>query len=143
MLVEGPPQPPDEQDVRRCKLPVFVDDRRYSKGSLRYVYIIHNHPEFPTEISKFDFNMLALAKKVHGEFVETKQGRIPIGIVAYFVKSYDPAPTKCDGFFEYRFGSNEVLKWEPDEKGQWHSEVAGVVTWTSETEAHFTPLKTE
>ncbi|HVG63830.1 MAG TPA: hypothetical protein VNA24_35020 [Hyalangium sp.] len=143
MLVEGPPQPPDEQGVRRCKLPVFVEDERYSKGSLKYVYIIHNHPEFPTAISEFDFGMLALARKIHGESVETREGRIPIGIVAYFAKSYDPAPTRCEGFLEYKFGSNEVLKWTPNDQGQWHSEVAGTVTWTSETEAHFSPMKIE
>jgi hypothetical protein len=143
MLVEGPPQPPDEQDVRRCKLPAFVDDKRYSRGSLKYIYIIHNHPEFPTNISELDFDMIVLARKIHGESVETSEGRIPIGIVAYFAKSYDPAPTECEGFFEYRFGSSVVLKWMPDEQGRWRKEEVGTVTWTREGKALLKPKKTE
>lgn len=74
MLVEGPPQPPDEQGERRCRLPVFVDDGRYPKESLKYVYILHNHPEFPTNISDMDLDMLVLAREIHGESVETRGG---------------------------------------------------------------------
>jgi hypothetical protein len=77
--------------------------------------------------------------KIHGQFAETSEGRIPVGIVAFFSNSYEPSPSSCDGFFEYSWGSTEVIRWRRDEQGLWRREKAGTVTWLNETEFDFRP----
>lgn len=135
------PIPPDNQGERGCTLPAFVDDPRYPAKSLKHLYILHNHPGTPTNISEKDITAVVNAAKIHGEFVETKQGRIPVSIVAFFSRHYEPSSTGCDGFFEYSRGSSEVVKWTPDERGQWHREKAGTVIWDSKTDFRFVPAK--
>ena len=131
MLVESSKTiPPDDQGERRCEMPAFVDDPRYPQHSLKYVYIVHNHAVFPTEISEIDIAAVVRAARIHGAFVETKEGRVPIGIVAFFSNTYNPTAPTCDGFLEYSLGRrNEVVKWARDEQGQWHQARAGTVTW--------------
>jgi proteasome lid subunit RPN8/RPN11 len=141
MLVEGPEPLPYEQNRRSCEMPMLVDDKRYAKESLKYVYFLHGHPEFPTTFSERDMAAIALIRKYHGSYVETREGKVSVGFIAFFAKNYNPAQARCDGFFEYRIGSNKVLKWTHDEQGHWHREEAGSVTWSSETEAHFEPKK--
>jgi hypothetical protein len=142
MLVEGSQLiPPDDQHERGCSLPAFVEDHRYPKNSLKYVYFLHNHPAVPTNISRKDLSALSQIKRIHGKHAETKDGQVPIGIVAFFSTSNTPSPTTCDGFFEYTLGSTQVLKWTSDGNGHWRSEMAGTVTWLSETEFDFEPEK--
>jgi proteasome lid subunit RPN8/RPN11 len=131
--------PPDDQGERGCSMPAFVDDKRYPPRSLKHVYVLHNHPAVPTQLSQKDIAAIAKVARIHGEFVETKEGKIPVGIVAFFSNSYASNPTACDGFFEYSMGSNDVVKWTPDEQGTWRREKAGTVTWISKTEFRFDP----
>jgi hypothetical protein len=135
MLVEsGKTSSPDEQGERRCEMPAFVDDPRYPQRSLKYVYIVHNHPAYPTELSEIDISALVRAAKIHGGFLETKQGRIPLGIVAFFSSVYEPAAPSCDGFLEYNLERRtEVVKWTRDDQGHWRQGKAGTVTWLDET----------
>ncbi|MFL5349139.1 MAG: hypothetical protein ACJ8AT_30430 [Hyalangium sp.] len=136
MLVESTETiPPDNQGERRCRLPPFVDDKRYPPRSLKYVYLVHNHPEFPTNISKLDIAGIVKAARIHGAFAETKEGKVPLGIVAFFSNSHNPISASCDGFFEYSLGRRtEVVKWTHAEQGQWLQEKAGTVTWLNETQ---------
>lgn len=132
MLVESTdPVPPGQENERGCRMPAFIDDKRYPLRSLKYIYIIHNHPA-PRTLTKKDIRALLNAARFHGKFVETKEGRIPLRAVAFFANSYAPGSPVCDGFFEYGLGSSEVVKWTPDDQGRWRREVAGTVTWTSE-----------
>jgi proteasome lid subunit RPN8/RPN11 len=138
MLVEGPGAAlPNDRYEKVCSAPAFVEDKRYPKKSLKYIYFLHSHPESPTNLSKRDLLAVAQIKKIHGEFVETKEGRIPVGIVAFFANSHDPRQAECDGFIEYNFGSAEVVRWTLDGRGGWRKERAGVVTWTGETEFEY------
>jgi proteasome lid subunit RPN8/RPN11 len=140
MLVESTATiPPDEQDERGCRMPAFVDDKRYPLRSLKHVYVLHNHPAVPTHLSEKDIAAIVNVARIHGGFIETKEGKIPVGVVAFFSNSYASSPTTCDGFFEYGMGSNEVVKWTPGEQGKWRRENAGSVTWISKTRFRFDP----
>jgi proteasome lid subunit RPN8/RPN11 len=141
MLVEGPESLPYEQNKRSCQLPMFVEDKRYAKESLEYVYFLHGHPEFPTTLSERDMEAIALIRKHHGSFAATREGNVSVGFIAFFANSYSPVHAECDGFFEYRLGSNEVLKWTHDEQGRWHSEEVATVARSSGTEARFQPRR--
>jgi hypothetical protein len=140
MMVESAdPIPPDHQNERFCKIPASVDDKRYPPRSLKHLYILHNHPAVPTNISNNDIGAVVKLARIHGQFAETSEGRIQVGIVAFFSNSYEPSPSSCDGFFEYSWGSTEVVRWRRDEQGQWRQEKAGTVTWLNETEFDFRP----
>jgi proteasome lid subunit RPN8/RPN11 len=140
MLVEGPGAVhPDDRYEKVCSAPAFVEDKRYPRKSLKYVYFLHSHPEVPTNLSKRDLLAIARIKKIHGKFAETKEGKVPIGIVAFFANSHGSRHAGCDGFMEYHLGSTEVVRWMPDGKGGWIKEKAGTVTWANETELDFEP----
>jgi hypothetical protein len=102
---------------------------------------LHSHPEVPTNLSKRDLLAIARIKRIHGAFAQTKQGLVPMGIVAFFANSHQPGRAVCDGFLEYNFGSADVVRWLPDEKGGWRKEKAGSVKWTGETEFDYTPAR--
>ncbi len=137
LLVESTdPLPLHEGEERGCRMPPFVEDRRYPPESLKYVYILHNHPA-PITLSDKDVRALAQAARLHGRFVETRQGRLPISIVAFFSNSYEPP--SCDGFFEYNQGDNALVKWTPELKGEWRREKMGTLTWTSAATYRFEP----
>jgi len=139
-LVESTrPIAPDDRNERGCTLPAFVEDSRYPPHTLKHLFILHNHPSVPTHISGRDIRAVITAAQIHGDFIETKDGRVPISIVAFFSNHYDPAPTTCDGFFEYSRGSTRVMRWTPDAQGGWQREEAGTVTWKSRTEFEFVP----
>jgi hypothetical protein len=139
MLVESTePIPPDDSDERGCRMPAFVEDKRYPPHSLQYVYVLHNHPS-PSILSDKDLRALINVARIHGRFIDTKEGKIPVGIVAFFANTYSPGAPVCDGFFEYRMGSTELLKWTPDEQGKWRREKVGTITWTSDTTYRFKP----
>lgn len=140
MLVESSVRrSPEEQGERGCRMPAFVSDKRYPPRSLKHVYILHNHPETPTFLSEKDIGALVMAARVHGEFVETKEGRVPLGVIAFFSRTYSPSSSSCDGFFEYGLGRRDVLKWMLDERGQWRSRSVGTVTWMDKTRFRLEP----
>jgi hypothetical protein len=140
MLVENTdPIPPGGQDERTCKLPAHVSDKRYPADSLQHLYILHNHPAVPTNISHRDISAVVKLAKIHGKFIETPAGQIPVGIIAFFSNSYRASPSSCDGFFEYSWGSTEVFKWSPGERGAWRQGKAGTVTWLNDSEFRFSP----
>lgn len=140
MMVESTDSiPPDDQGERFCKLPAFVNDERFPPRKLKHLYILHNHPAVPTSISKEDIGAVIKLARIHGKFVETSEGRIPVGIVAFYSNSYAPSPPSCDGILEYRWGSTEVVRWTRDEQGVWRREKAGTVTWLNESTFDFRP----
>ena len=140
MLVESSETiPPDDMSERGCRMPAYVDDKRYPPRSLKHLYVLHNHPAVPTHLSEKDIAALVNVARIHGEYLETKEGRIPVGIVAFFSNSPSPGPTDCDGFFEYGLGGRDVVRWTPDGRGTWRRESAGTVTWLSRTRFRFDP----
>jgi hypothetical protein len=54
MVESADPIPPDRQNERFCKIPAYVDDKRYPPRSLKHLYILHNHAAVPTNISNND-----------------------------------------------------------------------------------------
>ncbi|RKH14260.1 hypothetical protein D7V97_03515 [Corallococcus sp. CA053C] len=124
-----------------CRAPAFVEDSRYPPDSLKYLYFLHNHPATPTNLSERDIAALAKMARIHGGYIETKAGRLPIGVIAFYSNSSAASPTSCDGFYEYTYGGAEVVRWTPDEEGHWQRTRAGTVTWTSGTEFRFVPTR--
>jgi len=130
MLVEDSSQ--DDMIKRSCRLPQQVEDSRYPPGSLKHVYVLHNHPA-PLSISDKDVRAIIEVAQVHGRAVETKDGTIPVAIIAFFSNSYRPEAPSCDGFFEYSLHTNVLMRWAPDALGHWSGKRAGTVKWFSET----------
>lgn len=116
---------------RGCRAPAFVSDKRYLPSSLRYLYFLHNHPSIPTNISEQDVLTVVQIANMHGGFVETKEGKLPVGVIAFVSNSYIARPDSCDGFYEYTHGSTEVVRWSPDEEGRWRRVKAGTVIWNT------------
>lgn len=140
MLVESTePVPPGKHHERRCKAPAFVDDPRYPPRSLRYIYFIHNHASAPTNLSEDDIRATIKAARIHGPYADTAEGRVPIGVIAFYSNSYPPSAKACDGFYEYVWGSNMVLQWTPDREGGWRKTKAGTVRWFNEVDFEFQP----
>lgn len=138
MLVESTdPLPLNELDERTCGLPAFVEDSRYAPGSLKHIYVLHNHPS-PISLSMRDVQAIARAAKIHGRFVETKEGKIPVSIVAFFANAYAPERPACDGFFEYNVANYELVKWVPEPQGRWRREKVGTITLSNEGSYRFT-----
>jgi len=138
LLVESTERiPPGNQGERWCRAPAFVNDPRYPRRSLQYLYFLHNHAAVPTNISDRDIRAVVKSALIHGKFVETREGRIPVAVIAFISNSYEPSPNTCDGFYEYSWGSTEAVKWTPDEHGTWHKKKVGSVTWINETEFRF------
>lgn len=139
MLVESSdPLPISELDERTCGLPAFVEDPRYPPGSLKHIYVLHNHPS-PITLSNRDVQAIARAARIHGKYVETKDGKVPVSIVAFFANTYEPSRPACDGFFEYNVANYELVKWMPDSEGRWQRRKVGTITIPSEGPHRFTP----
>lgn len=117
---------------RTCKLPPFVDDPRFSPWDIKYVFALHNHP-FGSPISRADMQEIINLAKVHEWVVETKDGRIPIAIVAFFSDSSSSqgAPA-CDGFYQYVPETRALLRFSRV-NGEWLRKKLGKVTWLSST----------
>jgi hypothetical protein len=130
MLVEDSSQ--DDLIKRSCRLPLVVEDQRYPPDSLKYVYVLHNHPA-PLSISDRDVRAIVEVARAHDRVVETKEGTVPVAIVAFYSNSYSPGAPSCDGFFEYSLHTNVLVRWQPDEQGHWRARKAGTVTWFNET----------
>jgi hypothetical protein len=138
LLVEST-EPAFSNRERRCKAPAFVHDKRYPQSSLKHLYFLHNHSAVPTNLSDYDIAAVVRIAQIHGSFVETREGKIPVSIIAFISNSYVPQPSSCDGFYEYSHGSAEVTRWIPGSHGQWQKTKAGTVTWHNETKFTFTP----
>jgi hypothetical protein len=136
MLVEDAPR--DDALRKGCRLPTSVEDKRYPPGSLKHVFILHNHPG-PTPLSDRDFLGTAKMARVHGGFVETREGKVPLSVVAFYSNTYEPVTPACDGFLMYSFATSEVAKWTPDENGEWRRRKTGTVTWLNEENFLFNP----
>lgn len=136
MLVEDPPR--DDALRKGCKLPTHVEDKRFPLGSLKHVFILHNHPG-PLPLSDRDFLGTAKAARIHGGFVETKEGKVPLSVIAFYANKHEPTPPACDGFLMYSFATSEVSKWTPGEDGHWQRKKTGTVTWLTEERFLFNP----
>ncbi|MFL5350450.1 MAG: hypothetical protein ACJ8AT_37240 [Hyalangium sp.] len=116
---------------KSCKLPAFVDDRRYPASSLKYIFALHNHP-FASRLSMRDLRFIVDMANAHEWVVETQAGPVPIAIIAFFSNSRDGEHPTCDGFYQYIPGTRELLQWSLT-AGTWQREKLGMVTWISET----------
>lgn len=117
----------DDPRMRRCDLPPWVDDQRYSQDALGYVFMLHNHP-YASELSDHDFRSIVGMAQVHGAWtVKTKMREIPVGIVAFFSRSMSE-PAECDGFFQYFPITGEVMRWVVQD-GVWEHKQIASVTW--------------
>jgi hypothetical protein len=112
---------------KSCKLPDFVDDRRYSPSSLKYIFALHNHP-FGGPLSLFDMRKIIELARTHEWVVDTKEGRIPLAIVAFFSNSTDPQNPTCDGYYQYTPDSRTLDQWAHTQAG-WVRKKLGTVTW--------------
>lgn len=116
---------------RSCKLPSFVDDPRYVPGSLKYIFALHNHP-FGSPLSLRDMHKIISLANTHEWVVNTREGRMPIAIIAFYSKATDPSHPTCDGFYQYTPETRELSQWIQTE-GAWRPRKIGTVTWLDET----------
>lgn len=113
---------------RTCKLPRFVDDQRYSPWDIKYVFALHNHP-FGGPLSQGDMHEIISWAKFHEWVVETKDGKIPIAIVAFFSDQERPG---CDGFYQYTPETRDMRRFIRM-GGGWSWTQIGKVTWINST----------
>ncbi|MBN1205350.1 MAG: hypothetical protein JXB05_10535 [Myxococcaceae bacterium] len=115
---------------RTCRLSAFVDDPRYSPGSLKYILALHNHP-FGTPLSREDMRSIIALANHHEWVVDTAEGKVPLAIVAFYSRSTDPASPTCDGFYQYTPETRELHEWIRTQD-TWHPKKLGTVTWLDE-----------
>jgi hypothetical protein len=116
---------------KSCRLPAFVNDQRYPPGSIKYVFALHNHP-FGGPLSLQDMRRIISLANTHEWLVDTKEGRIPLAIVAFFSLSTDPASPTCDGFYQYTPETRTLDQWA-NTQGEWARKKLGTITWLDET----------
>jgi hypothetical protein len=114
--------------MRTCGLPHDVRDSRYPDESLGYVFVVHNHPA-GEELSDFDIRFIVNQGSRHGFSVKIRGREVPLGIVAFFSRSWEGGKARCDGFFQYTPITGELVKWSADEKTGWKQEPYGKVEW--------------
>lgn len=122
---------------RSCKLPSFVDDPRYAPGSLKYIFALHNHP-FGSPLSFRDMRKIISLANTHEWVVNTRDGKVPIAIIAFYAKSPDTTSPPCDGFYQYTPETRELSQWARTAEG-WRGRKIGTVTWISPTEYRVDP----
>ncbi|HEX8441621.1 hypothetical protein [Archangium sp.] len=115
-----------------CLLPTNVDDPRYTPSSIKYIFLLHNHP-FTSELSGKDIHLAAAMANAHGLEAEVGNRKIPLAVIAFFSNSKDAQHPTCDGFYQYIPATRELLKWL-NEEGDWRKEKAGMVRWINATE---------
>lgn len=126
-LMTDQAHPDDLQRKRRtCRLPTFVDDSRFGSWNLKYVFALHNHP-FGGPLSLPDMRQIIALAREHDWVVETKRGRVPLAIVAFFAKSGSVQGT-CGGFYQYTPETRELYRFVQTQQG-WRREDMGKVTW--------------
>ncbi|QRK11858.1 hypothetical protein JQX13_18435 [Archangium violaceum] len=113
-----------------CLLPPYVDDPRYPPSSIKYIFLLHNHP-FAGEISIVDINFAIAMVNAHELIAEAGNRTVPLSVVAFFSNSKDSQNPTCDGFYQYIPATSELLKWMNTD-GEWEKEKIGTVSWTSD-----------
>lgn len=117
----------DPQRKRRtCRLPAYVEDARFSAWDIKYIFALHNHP-FGGALSLNDMRQIIALANLHEWVVETKSGRIPLAIVAFFSKPDREVPS-CDGFYQYTPETRDLLRFVR-EGDAWLRQDLGKVTW--------------
>jgi hypothetical protein len=114
-----------------CLLPTNVDDPRYTPSSIKYIFLLHNHP-FASELSDKDIYLAAAMANAHGLVAEAGSRRIPLAAIAFFSNSQDAQHPTCDGFYQYIPATQELMKWLTEE-GDWRMEKVGTVRWINAT----------
>lgn len=117
------PQPTDAK--KRCFLPSTVDDPRFPPDSIKYIFVLHNHPD-DTPLSKDDVIYIVSQGLKHGFIVQTKDGNLRLSIVAFF--SNDRTHPTCDGLYLYSPDSARILKYTRH-PGRWSCEQTHSVEW--------------
>ncbi len=118
---------PQSSDAKKqCFLPSTVDDPRYPLGSIKYIFVLHNHP-YDTPISKDDIIYIVGQGLKHGFTVQTKDGDLRLSIIAFFSNSHD-SPT-CDGLYLYVPEAGRILKYTRSRK-RWDCRQTHVVEWS-------------
>jgi hypothetical protein len=121
----------DAQSKRKtCRLPAFVDDPRYPLWSIKYVFALHNHP-FGGPLSFADLGRIIASARTHEWIVDTKDGKVPIAMVAFFSNA-GGENAKCDGFFQYTPETRELVRFTKTQ-GEWFRDEIGRVTWIDKT----------
>lgn len=115
---------------KTCRLPAFVDDRRYPPWSIKYIFALHNHP-FGGPLSLQDMRKIISLANMHEWVIETKDGRVPIAIVAFFSRPDRASPT-CDGFYQYTPETRSLHVFTKTGDG-WSRRDVGEVTWINST----------
>ena len=113
-------------------LPPNIDDPRYPPSSIKYIFLLHNHP-FAGELSQIDIRLAVAMVNAHALLVEAGNRKIPLSVIAFFSNSKDGQNPTCDGFHQYIPATRELLKWT-NTSGDWKSKRIGTVNWTSDTE---------
>jgi hypothetical protein len=131
---------PDVSTATRksCVLPTRVNDPRYGRGELKYIFALHNHP-FGSELSSLDLRFIEEKASIHEWEVETKNATIRLSIIAFFSKSRSRESPTCDGFYQYIPATRELLKWA-QVKNRWAIIQHGLVTWLDEDTYRVDPL---
>ncbi|KFE70085.1 hypothetical protein DB31_5127 [Hyalangium minutum] len=121
----------DEALTRKktCRLPASVDDPRFPAWSIKYVFALHNHP-FGGPLSLSDLKRIIAFANTHEWVVDTKDGKVPLAMVAFFSNSGGEG-ARCDGFYQYTPETRELVKFTQTQ-GEWFREDIGRVTWVDE-----------
>ena len=121
----------DEALTRKktCRLPAFVDDPRFPAWSIKYVFALHNHP-FGGPLSFTDLKQIIAFANTHEWVVDTKEGRVPLAMVAFFSNTGGES-ARCDGFYQYTPETRELVKFTQT-RGEWFREDVGRLSWVDE-----------
>jgi len=110
-----------------CLLPPKVDDPRYPPSSIKYIFLLHNHP-FAGELSDRDIHLAAAMANAHELIVQTKDRKVPLAVIAFFSNSSDLKNPTCDGFFQYIPLAGQLRKWTRIQD-TWLCQQTGTVRW--------------
>jgi hypothetical protein len=119
-----------QKKKRTCRLPSFVDDPRYQPWDLKYIFALHNHP-FGGPLSLRDMRKIISLANFHEWVVETKGGKVPIAIIAFFSRSDRDHPS-CDGYYQYTPETRALQEFSKTPDG-WLRKELGTVTWINST----------
>lgn len=114
-----------------CLLPPNVEDPRYPPSSIKYIFLLHNHP-FARKLSDFDIHFAVAMANAHELISKVGNREIALSVVAFFSNSRDAQRSTCDGFYQYTPATSELMRWTNTE-GEWRKEKVGKVNWLSPT----------
>ncbi|WP_063934809.1 hypothetical protein [Archangium violaceum] len=125
---------------KSCLLPTFVNDLRYERGELKYIFALHNHP-FGSVISDPDMAFIEEMASIHEWVIKTKNnGELLLSIIAFFSMSQDPALATCDGFYQYVPATRSMVLWTQTQ-GRWKQEVLEPAVWQKQKRARQLQLR--